>query len=269
MNFAIRWRLGSQKAGTRGYRFLMGFIPFVLLGLGWVFLVHGVKIPAFFLPPLESLPRVLWELFAEAGILKDVLISCCRVFLGFLLAVVLATPLGLLMGYSRSANLVLAPMMGFVRYLPVPVFIPLTILWFGSGDLQKMMIIFVGVFFQLILMVEDASNSVRREYFESAIMLGAPRRDLILRVLWPAALPQIVDSYRVCMGWAWTYLVVAELVGSSSGIGYYIIKAQRYLLVPQIFAAIIIIGFLGLSTDLSLAALHRRLFPWAERGRWG
>ena len=148
--------------------------------------------------------------------------------------------------------------------MPVPAFIPICILWFGSGNLQKMVIIFLGAFFQLILMVKDAAASVRIDYYEAATMLGAPRRDLILRVLWPAALPQIFNSYRICIGWAWTYLVVAEIVGASTGIGYYIIKAQRYLMVPQIFAAMVLIGILGMVTDLVLAALHGWLFPWGE-----
>jgi NitT/TauT family transport system permease protein len=149
--------------------------------------------------------------------------------------------------------------------MPVPVFIPLTILWVGSGNTQKMVIIFLGAFFQLVLMVEDAAKSVRRDFYESATMLGAPKRDLILRVLWPAAFPQIFDSYRICIGWAWTYLVVAEIVGATTGIGYYIIKAQRYLLVPQIFAAMVLIGLLGMFTDIFLAWMHKRLFPWEEK----
>src|SRR5262249_49178466 len=101
-------------------------------------------------------------------------------------------------------------------------------------------------------------------YYEAATMLGAPRRDLVLRVLWPAALPQIFNSYRVCIGWAWSYLVVAEIVGANAGIGYYIIKAQRYWMSPETFPAMALTGPLGMATDLSLAVLHRWLFPWQE-----
>jgi NitT/TauT family transport system permease protein len=130
-----------------------------------------------------------------------------------------------------------------------------------------MAIIFIGAFFQLVLMVEDAAASVRKDYYEAAIMLGAPKLDLLLRVLWPAALPRIFDSYRICIGWAWTYLVVAEIVGATTGIGYYVIKAQRYLLIPQIFAAMALIGLLGMMTDIILSVLHARLFPWEERSK--
>jgi NitT/TauT family transport system permease protein len=171
------------------------------------------------------------------------------------------------MGYSEKLSRMFDPIIGFVRYMPVPVFIPLTILWLGSGNTQKMAIILIGAFFQLVLMVEDAATSVRKDYYEAAIMLGAPKRDLVLRVLWPAALPRIFDSYRICIGWAWTYLVVAEIVGATTGIGYYIIKAQRYLLIPQIFAAMVLIGLLGMMTDIILSVLHNRLFPWEERSK--
>ncbi|MFX0132750.1 MAG: ABC transporter permease [Candidatus Hodarchaeota archaeon] len=217
------------------------------------------------MPPLEELPVVIFNMFFSEGIAGDILISIFRVLLGFLIALLIATPMGILMGYSRRLSLIFDPIMGFIRYMPVPVFIPLSILWFGSGDIQKMIIILLGAFFQLVLMVEDAASTVRKDYYEAAIMLGAPTKDLILKVLWPAAKPQIFDSYRICLGWAWTYLVVAEIVGASTGIGYFIIKAQRYLMIPQIFSAMLLIGIIGMGTDILLAKLNRKMFPWYEK----
>jgi NitT/TauT family transport system permease protein len=239
-------------------------LPFLAVALLWESLVHVVRVPGVFLPPLEKMPLALWEMFAEEDIWYDVLISGYRVLGGFVLAMVLATPLGLWMGYQKKIGKAVTPFMGFLRYMPVPVFIPLTILWLGSGDAQKMGIIFLGAFFQMTLMIKDAAEAVPADFYEAALMLGAPRRDLIWRVLWPAALPRIFDSYRVCIGWAWTYLIVAEIVGATSGIGYYIIKAQRYLLVPEVFAAMFLIGFLGMTTDLILARVQIWLFPWAQ-----
>lgn len=242
----------------------MACLPFAATAAIWLALVHFFAVRPVFLPPLEELPLVIWRMFANEGILSDILISCGRVLTGFVVAMLLATPLGILMGYNLRARRVFEAFISFIRYMPVPVFIPLCILWFGSGDLEKVVIIFLGAFFQLCLMVQDAAHSVRRDYYEAAIMLGAPRPALIFRVLWPAALPQIFHSYRVCIGWAWTYLIVAEIVGARTGIGFYIIKAQRYLMVPQIFAAMIIIGVLGMITDLLMGLAHRRLFPWAS-----
>lgn len=255
----------ESSAARRLRRILPGCAPFVTIAIIWFVLTQATTISEVFLPPIEKMPGVVWRMFAQEGIISDVLVSTARVLAGFLCAVVVATPVGILMGYSVRAARVLDPIVGFVRYMPVPVFIPLCILWFGSGNTEKMIILFLGVFFQLVLMVKDAVAAVPITYYEAATMLGAPRRDLILRVLWPAALPQIFNNYRICIGWAWTYLVVAEIVGANSGIGYYIIKAQRYLMTPQIFAAMVLIGVLGMATDIAMAALHRWLFPWEER----
>jgi len=242
-----------------------GILPFVGVSFLWLFMEHVIKVPPIFLPPLEDMPIILWHMFTQENILSDLGVSIYRVLLGFFIAVLISTPLGILMGYSKKMSRLFDPIIGFIRYMPVPVFIPLTILWFGSGNSQKMIIIFLGAFFQLVLMVEDAAKSVRKDFYEAATMLGAPKHDLVLRVLWPAALPQIFDSYRICIGWAWTYLVVAEIVGATTGIGYYVIKAQRYLLVPQIFAAMVLIGLLGMFTDIFLTWIHKRLFPWDEK----
>jgi NitT/TauT family transport system permease protein len=248
-----------------GVRLLLGAVPFLLVAIVWMVLVHVVRVSPIFLPPLEDLPRVVSQMFLEENIHEHIGLSILRVGGGLLAAFALATPLGIAMGWSVRVRHLTEPFVAFMRYLPMPVFIPLCILWFGSGDLEKIVVILLGAFFQLTLMVRDAAINVRPEYYEAATMLGAPRRDLILRVLWPAALPRIFDSYRICIGWAWTYLLVAEMVGATTGIGYYIITRQRYLMVPQIFAAMVMIGVLGMVTDIGLAALHARLFPWEDK----
>jgi NitT/TauT family transport system permease protein len=257
--------VARQNLPVWAVRSIYGLGPFVATAAVWLALVHVVGVRPVFLPALEDMPAAIWNMFAREGMGTDILISSGRVGAGFLAAALFATPLGVLMGYSSRAQRLFEPIIGFVRYMPVPVFIPLCILWFGSGDLEKVVIIFLGAFFQLVLMVQDAARAVRSDYYEAATMLGAPRRALIFRVLVPAAFPQIFDSYRVCMGWAWTYLVVAEIVGARNGIGFYIIKSQRYLMVPQIFGAMIIIGMLGMTTDLLMGAGHRWLFSWVER----
>lgn len=255
----------SQPAGrTVASRLMLGFLPFVGVAVIWLVLVHVFEVNQVFLPALENMPKVIWGMFVDEGIISDILISSLRVVAGFVAALLLATPLGILMGYNARVHQLFEPIIGFIRYIPVPVFIPLCILRFGSGDLEKVIIIFLGAFFQLTLMVQDAANAVRRDFYEAATMLGAPRSAMVFRVLWPAALPQIFDSYRVCIGWAWTYLIVAEIVGARTGIGFYIVKAQRYLMVPQIFAAMTLIGLLGMTTDLLMGVAHRRLFRWHE-----
>src|SRR5215217_3399761 len=133
---------GSDRSGQVSLRLLLGFLPFAVTGIIWFVLVHGFSVRAVFLPPIEQMPAVIWGMFVNEGIVHDILISCVRVITGFVIAMVLATPVGILMGYNQRAQQMFEPIIGFIRYMPVPVFIPLCILWFGSGDMEKIIIIF-------------------------------------------------------------------------------------------------------------------------------
>jgi len=167
------------------------------------------------------------------------------------------------MGTFKAVEALVEPLVGFVRYMPASAFIPLFILWLGIGDVEKVAIIFVGSLFQLILMVAVVASSVPKEMLETAYTLGAARLQVIRRVLLPASLPGILDTLRIIVGWAWTYIIVAELVAAESGIGYMIINAQRMLQTGSIIFGILAIGFLGIVTDYLFKWLHRWLFPWA------
>jgi NitT/TauT family transport system permease protein len=180
----------------------------------------------------------------------------------FAASAILAIPIGLLAGHLLSVAELVEPAVGFVRYLPVPAFVPLCILWFGLGDTAKIVVIFLGTFFQLILLVSDVARNVSKDYFEAALTLGANPRQLVFRILWPASLPGIVSACRTAIGWAWTYLVVAEIAGATSGIGFRIMQAQRYIETPKVFAGIAVIGLLGLMTDLAFQGIHKVSFRW-------
>jgi NitT/TauT family transport system permease protein len=149
--------------------------------------------------------------------------------------------------------------------MPASAFIPLLILLQGLGEDEKLTIIWIGVFFPLVLMIVDTAHRVPVELLQAAYTMGASRIHVLYKVLLPAMLPDIVDSLRITMGWAWTYLIVAELVAASSGIGYFILVAERYLRSDRIIAAIITIGILGLITDVLFRRLHARAFPYVEK----
>jgi NitT/TauT family transport system permease protein len=184
--------------------------------------------------------------------------------MGFLISAALAIPLGLLAGCFRPIEAFIEPLVGFVRYLPAAAFIPLVIVWLGIGENAKIAIIFIGTFFQMVLVVADVTRRVPSELRDVSLTLGAHRLQVVRYVLAPAVFPGMLETMRVMAGWAWTYLVVAELVAANSGLGFRILKAQRFLATADVFAGIVVIGLLGLATDLAFKFLSARLVPWAK-----
>lgn len=243
-------------------RTLLGSIPFFAFGLVWFLLVAGSVVDQTFLPSMSSVGQALVVVFSRESYFDDVWISIYRVMAAFALSAILAIPIGLLAGHMGKAAEIVEPFVGFVRYLPVPAFVPLCILWFGLGNMAKIFVIFLGTFFQLILLVADVARGIAKDYFDAALTLGANRQQLISSVLWPASLPGIVSACRTAVGWAWTYLVVAEIAGATSGIGFRIMQAQRYVETPKVFAGIVVIGLLGMATDLGFKLIQKVSFRW-------
>jgi NitT/TauT family transport system permease protein len=203
-----------------------------------------------------------YELLTKHGFLYDIAITIWRVIGGFVLAAIVAVPLGILMGAYKPIEAFLEPFVSFSRYLPASAFIPLLILWAGIGELQKLLVIFIGSVFQILLMVAVAVGNTRRDLVEAALTLGAKDRGVIQRVLIPSSAPEIAEILRLVLGWAWTYVIVAELIGSSAGIGHMITDSQALLNTGQIIFGIIVIGLIGLVSDFLFKWLNRRLFPW-------
>jgi NitT/TauT family transport system permease protein len=225
-----------------------------LSGSGWVD-------PVFMPGPLQVLERFgHWAM--EDDLAGDTMISVGRVVSGFALSAVIALPLGLLVGAFRPVEALLEPLTDFIRYMPAVAFIPLVMLWLGIGESAKIAIIWIGTFFQMVLMVAENVRLVPTPQIEAAQTMGATRGEIIQLVLLQSAKPAILDTLRITMGWAWTYLVVAELVAANSGLGYSILKAQRFLKTDTIFAGIVLIGAIGLVMDQGFRWLHRRAFPY-------
>lgn len=239
---------------------------FILLLALWSLLTYGGVVPPLFLPTPGDIVVNAALLFGEFGLLADVWASVWRVTAGFLLAAALGVPLGIFMGSLRICEAFFEPILGFIRYMPASAFIPLFILWLGIGESEKVAVIFFGTFFQLTLMVMDVTKNVSADLINTAYTLGVSQRSVFRRVILPASLPGIVDTLRITFGWAWTYLVVAEIVAASSGLGYMIMQAQRFLKTPYIIVGIVVIGVIGIIIDLFFKWLYARLFPWLGKG---
>ncbi|MCW5622253.1 MAG: ABC transporter permease [Burkholderiales bacterium] len=238
---------------------LVGLV--VPLLLWWSLSASGLVTKVFMPGPADVWNRaVLW--FREDDLLGDIGISVYRVVAAWGLSALIAIPLGLAIGTYRPVQALLEPLTDFIRYMPAVAFIPLVMLWIGITEGSKIAIIWIGTFFQMVLMVAEDVRRVPMAQIETAQTMGARRSEIVSLVLLPAAKPAILDTLRVTMGWAWTYLVVAELVAANSGLGYAILRAQRFLQTDKIFAGIIIIGLIGLLLDQLFRALHRKAFPW-------
>ncbi len=251
-----------EPIGARA-RVLLGLGFFVLFVLAWAMATLGGFVSPTFLASPPTMVKEGWLLFTEYGFSLDVGMTVWRVFGGFVLAAVFAVPLGIAMGTWKAVEAFFEPFVSFCRYLPASAFIPLLILWAGLGEMQKLLVIFIGSFFQIVLMVGVTVGGARRDLVEAAYTLGANSRGIVARVLIPGAAPGIAETLRLVLGWAWTYVIVAELIGSSSGIGHMITDSQALLNTGQIIFGIIVIGVIGLVSDFAFKALNRRLFAWA------
>ena len=224
--------------------------------------------PIFFQPP-HAVARALYTAFTTKPVLRgdkwlheSIATSIKTIFWGFTISSLIAVPLGILCGAYVSASRLTEPFVDFVRYMPAPAFGALMVAILGIHLEPKIAIIVIGTFFQQVLVVANTVRKVDNGLIEAAQTLGAKPRQLILRVLVPASLPDLYNDLRILLGWAWTYLIVAEVVGVSSGITFFINQQAKYRNFDNVYAAIIIIGVIGFTTDQILGWLGQRFFNW-------
>lgn len=234
---------------------------FIILALWELVSRSGLASPTF-LPAPTVVLAALGGMFADQNLAWHAGVSILRVWAAFLLATVMAVPIGMMISAYRGLGAALEPAIDFIRYLPVPALVPLSIIWFGVGEETKIFLLWLGTFFQLVLMVADDMRRVPHEYFEIAATIGAKPRQILRDVAFRAMLPHLVDNLRITLGWCWTYLIVAEIVAASSGLGFVIWAARRYMKTPEVMAGVVLIGLIGLLTDQVLRQLHKRAFRY-------
>ena len=259
----------AEMGGTLSRARFVGIAAFVFILLGllwWVATALGLVKPIF-LPAPGSVVTQLVKLAGDGTLLGDLEASLYRIIIGFLIASALAIPIGVLIGSYKVWEAAVEPLVDFVRYMPVVAFVPLSILWTGTGDAQKFLIIFIGTFFQQVLMVMDNVKRVPTDFIGLGRTLGLPDRKILTRIVVPSALPGIWDTLRISLGWAWTWLVLAELVAATSGLGYRITVSQRYFQTNTIIGYILLLGVLGLITDQVMKAMEKVIFRYNLRAR--
>ncbi len=255
----------------------------VVLFLAWIALTagaHPLIKPPFLVSPLAVL-RGLRDLFwmdqcasdaagqmqchiGASYLLQSIGWSSLRIVASFTLAALVAIPLGILMGAYEPFNRLLDPIMAPLRYMPISAFIPMFIYWFGIYEGQKIAFLFLGVFVYLLPVVVSAIRAVPDELVQTALTLGATRGQVIRTVLLPAALPDIFDSFRVMNAISWTYVILAEFVNTQKGLGYLIQFAGDHQKTEQVFAGILVIGVIGISTDALIRFGNHAFFAWKE-----
>ncbi|UEM19834.1 ABC transporter permease [Skermanella mucosa] len=240
----------------------IGVAASVGLLLAWEAVSRLGLVNSLFLPAPSTVLNAMLVMVQKQDLLWHAGVSTLRVWAAFALAAVMAIPIGILMSSYRVVGAALEPIIDFIRYLPVPALVPLSIIWFGVGESTKLYLLWLGTFFQLVLLVADDMRRVPQEYIEIAHTLGANTRQMLRDVAFRAMLPGLVDNLRITLGWCWTYLIIAEIVAADSGIGFVIWTARRYMKTPEVMAGVVVIGVIGLVTDQLLRALHRRAFRY-------
>jgi taurine transport system permease protein len=237
-----------------------------LLVFAWWFVTTLGWVKPLFVPSPQSIVEKFFDVldngFTGTPLWEHIAISTARVFGAFLLACAVGIPLGLAMGMSPAARGIFDPPIEFYRPIPPLAYLPLMIIWFGIGEVSKVLLIFLSVFAPVALGARAGVRSAAIEQIHAAYSFGATRWQVLLQVILPAALPEILTAMRIGIGFGWTTLVAAEMVAATKGIGYMVLSASQFLQTPTVIMGIVIIAAIAYAFDMLMRVVERRLVPW-------
>lgn len=240
--------------------------PTTVLSTGWEMLTEAYEPSS---PPESQFKEAirLLQVIPSSDLAIDIMASAARVFGGFALAGLVGTTIGLMMGTFHSVDALFTPFVSAVRYMPVAAFVPLIVIWAGIDEFAKILIVFMGIVLYNITMIVDAVKALPNEILDAAYTLGSNRFVLVTKVIFPATLPKIINTMRVNVAGAWNFLVLAELLAAEKGLGFRIIRSQRFLNTDKVLFCILVIGAIGLATDYALKRLSLSVAPWYEANK--
>jgi NitT/TauT family transport system permease protein len=239
--------------------------PWAVLTLAW-YAVHLSRVvdPALVPPPHQVAAR-FWELLTRQRLPRDILMSTQRVVLGVAFGILLAVPVGFVLGWYRQVRGFVDPLINFFRALPPIALIPLVIVYFGVDELAKVVVLFYAAFFAGVIVMYEGIAQIGPIYVRVARTLGATDGEIFRKVIVPLTVPHLLTALRVALGVAWATLVASELIAAQQGLGALIQNASSFFLLDIIYVGIICIGFVALGMDLVLRTVARRLVAWQER----
>ena len=239
-----------------------GFIPIIIIVTIWFIAVRYGNLNTVVLPT----PQMVWSTFTsklvDGSLFGELLVSIIRVLKGYILSAVLGIGIGILVGLSQNFRQLTEIIIQILRPIPPIAWIPLVILWMGIGEGSKVFLIFLGGFFTNLINVSDGIRYADKKLIEVANVLETPRKKIIWQVIIPAALPNIFTGLRVSLGSCWTCVVAAELVASTSGIGYMISNARNYGQMDVVIVGMLAIGVIGKLMDVLLKRIEKKVLAW-------
>jgi taurine transport system permease protein len=239
-----------------------------LIFVWWLVTYVGFIKPLFLPSPMGVIDAFLVMLrdgFTGASFWEHTGVSTLRVFGAFLLACVVGIPLGIAMGMSPVARGIFDPPIEFYRPIPPLAYLPLMIIWFGIDELSKVLLIFLSVLAPMALGARAGVKSAAIEQIHAAYSFGATRWQVVRLVVLPSAMPEIFTAMRVGIGFGWTTLVAAEMVAATSGLGYTVLSASRFLQTPIVIMGIVVIAAIAYAFDHLVRFVERRVVPWKGR----
>jgi taurine transport system permease protein len=263
---AAKLKTSRFKVPGEGNSAFISVVTVIVLFLGWFTITSLGLIKPLFLPSPQAVLGQFYEYVTGAAndkpLWEHFAMSMFRVFAAFLFACVTAIPIGIAMGMNRVARGIFDPPIEFYRPLPPLAYLPLVIIWFGIGELPKVLLIFLSCFAPLALAARSGMKSATQEQINAAYSMGANYGQVIWHVILPAALPEILVGMRIAIGFGWTTLVAAEMVAASTGLGQMVLNASNFLRTDIVIMGIIVIGVVAYLFDLLMRFVEKKLVPW-------